>query len=318
MKTTRTNRCLFYNPRQFPTRKELAALYLYFDGIDVVPPAQTIFSTHFIGDVDTGLDIIADLYHEATRFESLVKELRKQHFVRTYSTERMSLLGSITVEMWKHLISTGHARVGDTNALLEAHDSIVSSVFPAAGRDIVLSNVIGSLPFSKRAAMSQAAFTSLLPALPSVVSDDFDVLQDFKGEFSGAISSFKAMLRTEIAKFDFGAEISSDVRSAEMAEFTATVARQIDDLKMSLRKKITEITEKRSELIYKIALTSLAGLALGLVSNPAVGAITTLAGAHHFAQEWETLRRAEESEMSHAETGAAGLFIKFDELEEMK
>ena len=165
MKTSQTNRCLFYNPRQFPTRKELAALYLYFDGIDVVPPAQAIFSTHFMGDVDTGLNIVADLYHEATRFESLVKELEKQHFVRTYSTERISLLGSITIEMWKYLIDSCQAREGDTSALLEAHDSIVSSVFHAAGRDIVVSNVIGSSPYSKRAAMSQAAFTNILPSL---------------------------------------------------------------------------------------------------------------------------------------------------------
>ena len=313
------NRCVFYNPRHFPSRKEIAALYLYFDSIDVVPPAQNIFNTHYLGNrfsSETGLDVLANLYHEAEGYESLLQEIVRHYPVRTYSPNRMSVLGSITMEMWQYLVDSCRVSGDDLDAFLETHDSIVSSMFHAAGRDLVLSNVTDAAPTSKTAAMSQAAFTSILPSLPAVVSDDLDLLQEIKTEFSHAVASFKDMLRGELTKFDFGAESRPATQRAEIAEFTASVGRHIDGLRNGLHRKIAELAEKRSEIKYKITFTGLGGLALGLVSNPAVGLITTLLGVHHFAQEWETLRKIEEAEKSQALAGAAGLFLKFDELED--
>lgn len=305
-------RCLFYNPRHFPILKELAALYLYFDRVEVIPPAQTIFITHNLCNrfPDKCLHMLSDMIHEAEEFGMVEKTLLPLNFVATYTPTRMQLVGEVTLEFWEHLCSKKDVQEKDIEEFLNVHDSIVYTIFHAAKRDIVVSHMGRERPqLSSKGVISQCAFANIAESLPSIVSDEPSILQEVKNECQGAVASLKDFLRSEVQKFKFD-------KSSNTIEFEKSIARRIREYKMTFYKRIRELLEKKREIKYKIVFTGLTGLALCFASNPSVGAITSALAIHNFVQEWITLQETEQSERSQALSDTAGLFIKFDEMEE--
>lgn len=310
------NNCILYCPREFPNSEVLSSLYLYYDNIIVVPPAQTIFTTHYLGNefsIDVGLDQSHDLARIAEEYNGDSIDFKKRMIIQDYDINRTKLINQITLEAWQYFKLNNSLSKKDISDLYNLRDSIVSSIFSYANRNLMIKRSDHSTIKNSNPEI-EFAFQLTMNDFPSIISNDLDLLKEIKIEMKDSIESFKDFIRNERFKF-LNIYSKMGVISDELkGEFNQHIKYEIEKLKSSFDTKIRIIHQEKEEIKFGIFGSIIKGIAIGLVSNPALGAISGLFDAHSFGQKWITLKNQERIEIQKAEKSEIGIFLKFDEI----
>jgi parvulin-like peptidyl-prolyl isomerase len=314
--TSNFSNCILYCSREFPDREILSSLYLYFDKIIVVPPAQTIFATHYLGNdfsIDLGLDQASELSRIAENFNEYSADYKANKIIQDYDFDRTKLLNQITLEAWQQ-ISSLKKNSSSINDIYSLRDSIVSSIFSQANRDLIIKDINSTIIENSNPEIEYALqFT--MNELPAVITDDLALLKEIKNEIKDSIDSYKNFIRNERFKFLNIIGNRRLINNSLKEEFNVHLKYEIEKLKSAFNTKIGDIKNEKGEIKFGLYGAVIKGIAIGLVSNPALGAISGLFDAYNFGQKWITLKNKEENEINKTKKSEIGLFLKFSEIE---
>lgn len=344
----------YFDPNNFPSIEEILSLYLYCDKLRIIPPVDFIFTELFLDPklYPEVLDISADAYNKAIKFESNLKNVNHFNFVSPHSQLGYRLLVRTSYNWWDHSI------VNDTEGFKEysrlkskipdkemAETIFNNDRFPILKRqrsDKAEDNPYGLMKFSasfigsilNRSSDFDVIYKkskefSLIPdivaiellktKIPTIIINNPVILNELKEESRKSIYSFKKFVRertTEIIKIQKTLSPKSKLNEyPEISRIVKQVGEYCDDLKSEFDVKIIKIKSKKTELKNKLTISLLGGIALGIVTNPFVSAITSIMSIGAYGQELISQKEKEYMEISKSKRGPIGIFLLFQELE---